>query len=204
MAISCVLFDLGGVIINWDNAWLIQDVSDEFKVSEEILSEEFNKYLPAIASGKITEREFWYNIGEELQSPKLMEMNQSLLERLFRKNVSLKEPVASLSKELSKKGITVGILSNTEPVSYSVFKNLMPLDHFEYKFLSYEIGHVKPDPEIYHHVINNVPFAKEELFFIDDLKPNVESAISQGIDAVQFSGYDKLVQELEKRNLYAK
>ena len=188
-------------MINWDNAWLIQDVSDEFKVSEEILSEQFNKHLPAISSGKISEREFWYNIGEELQSPILMEINESLLERLFRKNVSLNDSVAKLSEEISKKGITVGILSNTEPVTYSVFENLMNLDHFEHIFLSYEIGHIKPDPQIYHHVIDNVPFQKEELFFIDDLKPNVESAISHGIDAVQFSNYEKLLEQLKQKEI---
>jgi len=204
MSISCVLFDLGGVILNWDDAWFIREVSKDFKIDEEKLDLEFKKFLPEIATGSIGEREFWYNIGERLESTTLMECNESLLDRIFRKNVTLNNSVAILSEKLSNSGLTVGILSNTEPVTYSVFENLMDLDYFEYKFLSYEIGHVKPEPEIYHHVIDNVPFQKEELFFIDDLKPNIESAISQGIDAVQFSDYDKLLEELTKRELYTK
>ena len=199
--ISCILFDVGGVMIDWDDAWFIKEVSKDFKLEEEKLDSEFKKFLPEIATGRIDEREFWYNIGEKLESPTLMEYNKSLLDRIFRKNVSLNDSVASLSEELSKKGTTVGILSNTEPVTYSVFESLMDLDHFEHKFLSYEIGHAKPEPEIYQHVIDNVPFQKEELFFIDDLKPNVESAISQGIDAVQFSDFDKLLHELKQREL---
>ena len=199
--ISCVLFDLGGVIINWDNSWLIQELCDRFQLQEEKVSKEFYKNLPDISIDKIGEKEFWHIIGKALESDKLMNYDKSILDEIFRKRVSLNNSIISLSRELSKKGITVGILSNTERVSYSVVEDLFSLDHFQYKFLSYKIGHVKPNPEIYHHVIENIPFPKEELFFIDDLKPNVESARSEGIDSVQYSNYDELVNECNLRKL---
>ena len=199
--ISCVLFDLGGVIVNWHNSWLIQDVSDEFQLQEEKLSKEFYKNLPEISTGKINEKEFWHTIGKKLESKKLMNLNESLLDKIFRKRCSLNNSMINLSKELSQKDITVGILSNTEPASYSVMENLTSLDHFEYKFLSYNIGHLKPEPEIYHHVIDNISFPKEELFFIDDLKSNVESARSEGIDSVQYSNYDELLKECQIRKI---
>ena len=199
--ISCVLFDLGGVIVNWHNSWLIQDVSDEFQLHEEKLSKEFYKNLPEISTGRINEKEFWHTIGKELESNKLMNLNESLLDKIFQKRCSLNNSIISLSKKLSQKNITVGILSNTEPASYSVMENLTSLDHFEYKFLSYNIGHLKPEPEIYHHVIDNIPFPKEELFFIDDLKSNVESARSEGIDSVQYSNYDELLKECQIRKI---
>jgi len=186
--ISCVLFDLGGVIINWDNSWLIQELCDRFQLQEEKVSKEFYKNLPDISIDKIGEKEFWHIIGKALESDKLMNYDKSILDEIFRKRVSLNNSIISLSRELSKKGITVGILSNTERVSYSVVEG-------------YKIGHVKPNPEIYHHVIENIPFPKEELFFIDDLKPNVESARSEGIDSVQYSNYDELVNECNLRKL---
>ena len=199
--ISCVLFDLGGVIVNWHNSWLIQDVSDEFQLQEEKLSKEFYKNLPEISTGKINEKEFWHTIGKELESKKLMNLNESLLDKIFRKRCSLNNSMINLSKKLYQKDITVGILSNTEPASYAVMENLTSLDHFEYKFLSYNIGHLKPEPEIYHHVIDKIPFPKEELFFIDDLKSNVESARSEGIDSVQYSDYDELLKECQIRKI---
>ena len=199
--ISCVLFDLGGVIVNWHNSWLIQDVSDEFQLQKEKLSKEFYKNLPKIATGKINEKELWYVIGKELESKKLMSLDESLLDRIFQKHCSLNNSMINLSKKLSQKGITVGILSNTEPASYSAIEKLTSLDHFEYKFLSYNIGHLKPNPEIYRHVIDNVQFPKEELFFIDDLKSNVESARSEGIDSVQYTSHDELLKECQIRNI---
>jgi putative hydrolase of the HAD superfamily len=199
--ISCVLFDLGGVIVNWHNSWLIQDVSDEFQLQKEKLSKEYYKNLPKIATGKINEKELWNIIGKELESKKLMNLNELLLDRIFQKHCSLNNSMINLSKELSQKGITVGILSNTEPASYSAIEKLTSLDHFEYKFLSYNIGYLKPNQEIYRHVINNVPFLKEELFFIDDLKTNVESARVEGIDSVQYTDYNELLKECQIRNI---
>ena len=199
--ISCVLFDLGGVIVNWHNSWLIQDVSDEFQLQKEKLSKEYYKNLPKIATGKINEKELWHVIGKELESKKLMNLNESLLDRIFQKHCSLNNSMINLSKELSQKGTTVGILSNTEPASYSVIEKLTSLDHFEYKFLSYNIGYLKPNQEIYRHVINNVPFLKEELFFIDDLKTNVESARVEGIDSVQYTDHSELLKECQIRNI---
>ena len=123
--ISCVLFDLGGVIINWHDSWFIQEVSNDFQLQEEKLSEEFHKNLPDISTGRIDEKKFWYNIGKELESPKLMNFNESLLDKIFRKHVSLNNSIISLSRNLSQKGITVGILSNTEHVTYSVAEDLV-------------------------------------------------------------------------------
>ncbi len=199
--ISCVLFDLGGVVVNWNDSWLIHDVSEEFKLQKEKVAKEFHKNLPAISTGKINERKFWCTIGKELGSEKLMNYDQSILDRLFQKHVSVNESIISLSKKLSQKDMTVGILSNTEPVTYSVIENLVSLNHFKYKFLSYKIGHLKPNPEIYKHVIENVPCPKEEIFFIDDLKTNVESARLEGIDAVQYVDFDELLKECQTRQL---
>jgi len=201
VSVSCVLFDLGGVIVNWDISWLIQEISNEFQLSEKRLSEEFNKNIPNISSGKIDEKNLWYSIGKELQSSKLMNLDESLLDKNFRKRVSLNDSLVSLTKKLSEKGITVGILSNTEQVTFSVVRELLPLDHFKYKFLSYEIGLIKPNPEIYKYVIDNISFQKEELFFIDDLKENVESARIAGIDSVQFFDYEQLLKECRLRNI---
>ena len=199
--ISCVLFDIGGVIVNWQNSWFTQEISDEFQLSHKKLSLSFDKHLTDISIGKINEKEFWHNIGSELQSKELMNLNESLLDKIFRKHVSLNDSIVSLSKDLFQKGMTLGILSNIEPVVYSVVSDLISLGHFKYKFLSYQIGNLKPEFKIYNYVIEHIPFPKEELFFIDDLKTNVESARSCGIDSVQYFDHDELLKECQIRQI---
>jgi len=112
--ISCVLFDLGGVIINWNNSWLIQELCDRFQLQEEKVSKEFYKNLPDISIDKIDEKEFWHIIGKALESDELMNYDKSILDEIFRKRVSLNNSIISLSRELSQKGITVGILCIAE------------------------------------------------------------------------------------------
>ena len=198
---SCVLFDLGGVIINWHNAWFIEEISEQFQLHQEELSKQFENNLKDISTGKIAEKEFWQKIGKELQSQELMNNEESLLDKIFRKRMSFNQSIIELSRNLAQKGVTVGILSNTEHVTFSAVEDLLDLNHFKHRFLSYKIGYQKPDAEIYEFVINNLPFQKEELFFIDDLKSNVDSAVSSGIDAVQYSDFNKLVEQCKRRNI---
>jgi len=47
----------------------------------------------------------------------------------------------------------------------------------------------------------SVPCPKEEIFFIDDLKTNVESACLEGIDAIQYSDFAGLLKECQTRHL---
>jgi len=195
LKVSCILFDLGGVIVNWHNSWLIDEVSKRFNLSRARFEQEFRKNLSILSSGKMTECEFWSHIGNRLNSSEL-ERQDSLLEPIFRKFVSVNDSVVKLSRKLKETGFPIGILSNTEPITFSIVEELTSLNHFDFKFLSYEIGHVKPSTMIYEYVIENVPFKKEELIFIDDTESNVKSANEFGIKTIQFVSYEKLRDDL--------
>jgi len=198
--VSCILFDLGGVIINWHNSWLIDEISKIFDLSKTDFAKVYLNNLVDLETNKINEDEFWNRIGTELNSSELKNKS-SLLGQIFTKLATVNEPVMTASRNLKEKGITLGILSNTEPVTYSIVEELTSLAHFEFKFLSYEIGYTKPDSRIYQYVIDRLPFEKEELFFIDDKILNVESAQRCGIKAIQFLNYKKMVNELFKQKI---
>ncbi|KAF6242822.1 hypothetical protein C6988_06470 [Nitrosopumilus sp. b1] len=198
--IKCVLFDLGGVVLNWNNSWLIDEISKQFNLSKKKFEQEFDNHLGILSSGKMTEKEFWQSISKKLDASNLIRQD-SILEPVFRKLVSINQSVYSLSSKIKENGLSIGILSNTEPVTYSVIESLESFAHFDYKFLSYEIGLVKPDPKIYEHVVNNLPYKKEELFFIDDTIQNVDSANDFGLRTIQFHSYDSLVNDLEELDI---
>lgn len=193
---KCILFDLGGVVLHWNNSWLTNEISKQFNLSKNQFELEFENHLGILSSGKITEQEFWKSISAKLDASHLIRPD-SILEPIFRKLVSINKSVYALSENLKEKGLSIGILSNTEPVTYSVIENLESFDHFDYKFLSFQIGLIKPDPKIYQHVVQNLPFKKEELFFIDDNLQNVHSANTFGLKTVQFHSYETLLDDLE-------
>ena len=76
--VSCILFDLGGVLVNWNNSWLVEDVSKKFQLSKTKLSEAFENNLEDYSSGKINELEFWHRIGKTVNSSELKKIEKSL------------------------------------------------------------------------------------------------------------------------------
>lgn len=86
--------------------------------------------------------------------------------------------------ELHLKGIEVCLLSNALPNLFDTAKGLAADDKI---FVSYELGLLKPDAEIYKQVLRLLKAKPEEVVFIDDKLKNVEAAKSIGINGIVFN-----------------
>jgi 2-haloacid dehalogenase len=64
--------------------------------------------------------------------------------------------------------------------------------------VSGEIGHIKPDREIYDHHVKAFGLEPAATLFIDDSQKNVDGAIAAGWQAVLFTNAKALEQELER------
>lgn len=94
------------------------------------------------------------------------------------------------------------LLSNTNRLHFDVLSGKHPLlQHFHEKVLSYEVGAMKPSPEIYRAAIARSGCAPADCFFTDDVLPYVEGARAEGIDAVQFQSPEQLEAELHSRGI---
>jgi putative hydrolase of the HAD superfamily len=83
----------------------------------------------------------------------------------------------------------VGCLSNTNGLHWRAKISHWPLTSlFEYRFLSYELGAVKPDAEIYERVIQRLPTTPDRVLFVDDNAINVEGARASGLRSEQVRG----------------
>jgi len=92
------------------------------------------------------------------------------------------------------------VLSNTNPIHFSMLKAQYPVfNHFDDFVLSYQVGALKPEAEIYREAIQRAGCRPEECFFIDDLAVNVDAARENGMDAVQFLSAEQLEEELRAR-----
>jgi putative hydrolase of the HAD superfamily len=59
---------------------------------------------------------------------------------------------------------------------------------FDRMFLSYRMGMVKPDLEIYHAMIKALDLPPSRILFLDDNQINVDAAIEAGITAHRVRG----------------
>ena len=75
------------------------------------------------------------------------------------------------------------------------------LRDFLYVAVSGRLGMVKPDPEIYLHLLNTCGLSAESCLFIDDAAKNVEAARQLGLQAIQFTEAKTVEQQLRELGL---
>lgn len=87
--------------------------------------------------------------------------------------------------------VPVGFLSNTNAVQWAANYELTPVtEAFAYRFLSFELGLVKPDPEIFDVVGGRLPVPRDRVLFLDDNAVNVDAALDAGFEARHVRGVD--------------
>ena len=60
---------------------------------------------------------------------------------------------------------------------------------------------MKPDPIIYHALIKAAGCLPQEVIYSDDKINNVNAALSLGINAFEFQGFDHFIAPLQKSGL---
>ncbi|MDQ1697635.1 MAG: glucose-phosphatase [Frankiaceae bacterium] len=85
--------------------------------------------------------------------------------------------------------VTVACLSNTNAVHWEAGASRWPmLAEFDRTFLSFQIGLVKPDREIFQHVVTELGLPARQVLFLDDNEVNVEAALDVGMQAQRTAG----------------
>jgi putative hydrolase of the HAD superfamily len=81
------------------------------------------------------------------------------------------------------------MLSNIAPFGADAIRLKFPdlLSSGSGCFMSFEMGYVKPDPEIYRKACRAIGADLKECFFLDDTPECVEGAVKLGMQAMRFS-----------------
>jgi HAD superfamily hydrolase (TIGR01509 family) len=115
----------------------------------------------------------------------------------FRDWLSLPSPGAEELVEEVAGVVTVGCLSNTNPVHWVDRASRWPMmASFEFRLLSFELGLLKPDRDIFEHVVTQIGVPAAGILFLDDNLLNVDAAIDVGLQAVRVRGVDEARQAL--------
>jgi putative hydrolase of the HAD superfamily len=109
--------------------------------------------------------------------------------------------MALLLRQLKDKGHRLFLLSNTNELHFNFAKKTYkemfhPFDDF---ILSYEVGHVKPEPEIYKAALAKAGCSATQCFYTDDIPAFIEAAARVNIPSQLFTGIDPLKTELVSR-----
>lgn len=191
-----VVFDLGGVVIDWNPMHLYTKVfdGDETKAAN---------FLATICPSAWNERQ---DTGYDLMAAtaervtKFPEWDREIRAYYGRWIEMIGGPIAgtaALMAELKAAGIRLFALSNWHCETFSRIRyRFKELDLFEKIVLSGEYGRTKPDPVLYEIALNAYGVEREHLVFVDDSPRNVEGAAKVGLPSLLFAGADKLRRDL--------
>jgi 2-haloacid dehalogenase len=200
-AISAVVYDIGGVLLDWDPRHLYRKLfgGDEAAMERflaEVCSPEWHR---AHDLGRDTAQSC-----AEL-SARYPDQADLILAWARRGEEMIPGPVpgsAELLAELKQTGMPCYGLSNMEaetfPVRLSRFGFLRLLDGFVISGIE---GVAKPDPRIFRMLLRRFRLRPGRTLFVDDNAANVAAAQALGMNAVRFESTPQLRQEFEARNL---
>jgi len=185
-----LLFDLGGVLIDWDGILPLLELT-EGRISAEQARRFWleSEYVRMFECGRCTPAEFASGVIRELE---LDLEPERFIEAFIGWDRGPLPGVGELLESLRGR-IPMACLSNNNPLHWTRKRfNRGWNRYFEYQFISYEIGLVKPDREIFEYVLSHVPFHSAEIAYFDDNPECVEVAKQCGMAAFQATGVEEL------------
>lgn len=188
-----VLFDIGGVLINWKDEWLFEEISKQLQMPFQKIESKFNANLCSLFESKINEKEFWNLVlgyGDKI--------DHKIISKTFLKMSSINYDFLNFAKSLKTDENHIGILSNLTPDTSTCIPHSL-LNDFDYLFYSNSLKMSKPHAEIYQHVCSKIP--SKNILFIDDKQENLDAAKLFGMETILFTLPDFSTKIIHKKIL---
>ena len=196
--IKNVVFDFGGVLLDWNPRYFYKSIfNDDQKMEYFLQNIATSTWNAQMDKGRSFE-ECMKELAEQYPEYKDPIM-------LYRKGweTMLKGPIESgmrvLDAVMNAQKFKVYGLTNWSAETFpGTFNKYKFLQKFEGIVVSGEEQMIKPEKGIYLTLIERYNLVPEATFFMDDHIQNVETALSRGINAVQFTGTDKNLEQIAK------
>jgi HAD superfamily hydrolase (TIGR01509 family) len=175
--IEAVLFDLGNVLVEFDNAPIARKLAARatrapYQDPVEVGRYVFHREKGAENSfdrGQISPAAFFQEIAQEMGLNLSYHEFVSIWNDIFRARTGAEEVVRFLHGR-----VAMHLLSNTNVLHFEYLLREFPwLGLMDSWFLSHEMGYRKPSPEVYAKVLKGVACPAGEILYLDDLEENL-------------------------------
>ena len=197
---TTVVFDLGGVLIDWDPRYLYRQLFDDPDEMESFLAEvttaEWNAHQDA---GRPWAEAIELLVAEHPERRELIEAFHARWPEMLAGEIP--ETVHVLG-ELRAAGVRLVALSNWSAEMFPIARERFDfLAWFEGIVISGDVGVNKPDRRIFELLMDRFGIEPAAALFIDDSAANVDAAAALGFHAIHFSDPTTLRVELARLGL---
>jgi len=193
--IKAVIFDMGGVLLRTADVTARETIAARYGVTRSELETYIFSSESSIQSekGALSDVEHWQNVMCHFGQP--IGDYLALYDEYFSGDF-IDQRLLDFAASL-KPRYTLGLLSNAwDNARVLLSQRFDFLDRFDVSIFSYEVKARKPDPAIYHAMLERVGAAPGEALFIDDVQENVAGAMAVGMHALRFTGTDAVISAI--------
>ena len=185
MNIKNVVFDAGGVLLEWNPPQVIAELYPDPVTQAEIRRQIFeHPDWHEYDRGALTEATATQHFS------KLSGRSPAEVLQLIRATCASLRPIdatITMLEQLAAAGVNLYLLSNMPVATFDfLIKRDKFFAHFKQLVISGSILLLKPEPAIYKHLVEKTGIVPAESVFIDDLLRNVVAARESGLHAIQF------------------
>jgi len=200
-SIKAVIFDFGGVLLEWNPRNLYQRFfPNQPDAMEDFLAEiNFYNWNDQQDKGRPFAEGNAELIAEFPQHARLIEAYFENWEDSITGEI---EGTVNILRMLKAKGYPLFGLSNWSAETYPRVRKIYPFFYmFDDIILSGEVKLNKPDPAIFNLLLDKIGYSASECVLVDDSQANVETARGLGFQVVIFQSPEQLETELRKYHL---
>ncbi|MEZ4594406.1 MAG: HAD family phosphatase [Chloroflexota bacterium] len=192
---KAIIFDLGGVLVNYDGRSTFTDIAKLANVSLDDLFPFYQKHDRAFGTGQLSGEDYYQKLIEAFGVSANYETFVTALCRYQQRN----EAALAFARELqTRPAVQVGIISNTNVVhAHWLHANLPEFQPFGSVILSNEVGLLKPDPAIFHLSLKQLGVAAHQALFVDDNEENVMGGTAVGLHTLQHTSWQQTRPAIE-------
>ena len=183
--IEAVVFDFGGVLIDWNPRYLYRTMFDDEAEMEQFLAEVVS---PAWNLEQDRGRTFRAAVDALVEEhPQHADRIEAFWTRWTETLGDADSGTVAILAELRATGMRVFGLTNWSAETFPHARPRYPfLEWFEDIVVSGEVRLAKPDPAIYRLLLDRHGLDAARTIFIDDSPANVEAAAALGLRAIRF------------------
>ena len=191
-----VIMDLGGVMLEWNPDQLLSPFQPEPRLRRQLRAQVFGPDWRLFDRGQLSETEL---IERLERTSGLTRSNAVEIVAGARDSLREKPETVRIVRTLHQRGFDLYCLSNMPGPFYEDLRRRHTFwDVFRGVVISGEIQLLKPEPEIYMHLLERFGLRAQESVFVDDVQANVDGAKSVGLHAIRFRDATQCQQELDE------
>ena len=199
--IKAIIFDFGNVLLEWNPRFVYShffpdDPEEMERFFQEVNFMEWNlqqdKGRPFTEGVAILSKQF----------PQYEHLIQAYHDRWIDSVGGTITGTVDLLKQLKQAGFPLYGLSNWSAETFPYARAKYDFfDLFDDMVISGEVGHVKPDPEIFQIILDKIGRPAQECLLIDDSLLNIQQANKMGFVTIHFESPVHLEKELKQLHL---